>query len=58
MSELTQSLNTSWKNIYNSSKVNGWFSLMCKQFLQISKKQTNNSVEKWAKDIYGDSQKW
>lgn len=30
---------------------------MCKQFLQISKKQTKNSVEKWAKDIYGDSQK-
>lgn len=27
---------------------------MCKQFLQISKKQTNSSVEKWAKDIYGD----
>lgn len=28
--------------------------LMCQKFLQISKKKTNNSVGKYAKDMYGD----
>lgn len=35
-------------------KDNWQISLMCQKFLQISKKKTNNSVGKYAKDTYGD----